>query len=239
MTAALQGGEWLAARLGRNLPPRKNRYPFYRRLGGPQVRSGKAENLVPTGIRSRTVQPVAQSLYRLSYRAHNDSYVKVKVKWSCYRPGVAQRVGRVIALLFHDRGTRRRWVVSSTPRPHFTPAKDPVPIFRRLDGPQVRSGGAENLVPTGIRSRTVQPVITRYTDWATRPVIFIYIKTQFFWLPSRSYKKYRTCNVVLNVYVCLSVIYIQWYIFVVWNGSGGSVERVKVIPMINRRLCFS
>ena len=24
----------------------------------------------PTGIRSRTVQPVAQSLYRLSYRAH-------------------------------------------------------------------------------------------------------------------------------------------------------------------------
>ena len=25
----------------------------------------------------------------------------------CYRPGVAQRVGRVIALLFHDRGTRR------------------------------------------------------------------------------------------------------------------------------------
>ena len=32
---------------------------------------------------------------------------KKKVKWSHYRPGVAQRVGRVIALLFHDRGTRR------------------------------------------------------------------------------------------------------------------------------------
>ena len=30
-----------------------------------------------------------------------------KVKWSRYRPGVAQRVGRGIALLFHDRGTRR------------------------------------------------------------------------------------------------------------------------------------
>ena len=26
---------------------------------------------------------------------------------------------------------------------------------------------AENLVPTGIRSRTVQPVVSRYTDWAT------------------------------------------------------------------------
>jgi hypothetical protein len=33
---------------------------------------------------------------------------KVKVKCSRYRPGVAQRVDRDIALLFHDRGTRRR-----------------------------------------------------------------------------------------------------------------------------------
>ena len=29
------------------------------------------------------------------------------IKCSRYRPGVAQRVGRGIALLFHDRGTRR------------------------------------------------------------------------------------------------------------------------------------
>ena len=60
-------------------------------------------------------------------------YLKVfvftfKVKWSHYRPSVTQRVGRVIALLFHDHGTRRGWVVSSTPRPHFTPSKDPVTI---------------------------------------------------------------------------------------------------------------
>jgi len=53
-----------------------------------------------------------------------------KVKWSLYRPGVAQRVGRGIALLFHDRGTRTGWVVSSTHRPHFTPGKDPVPVLQ-------------------------------------------------------------------------------------------------------------
>ena len=58
ITAALEGGEWSAAHPGRTLPPGKTRYPFYRRLGGPQGRSGGAENLVPTGIRSRTVQPV-------------------------------------------------------------------------------------------------------------------------------------------------------------------------------------
>ena len=59
MTAALEGGEWSAARPGRILSPGKTWYPFYRRLGGPQGRSGPAENLVPIGILSRTVQPVA------------------------------------------------------------------------------------------------------------------------------------------------------------------------------------
>jgi len=58
MTAALEGGEWSASRSGRTLPLGKTRYPFYRRLGGPQGRSGRTENLFPTGIRSRTVQPV-------------------------------------------------------------------------------------------------------------------------------------------------------------------------------------
>ena len=58
MTAALEGGEWSAARPGRTLPPEKTRYPFYRRLGEHQDRSGRAENPVPTGIRSRIVQPV-------------------------------------------------------------------------------------------------------------------------------------------------------------------------------------
>ena len=47
MTAALEGGEWSAARPGRTLPPGKTRYPFYRRLGGPQGRSGRAEIILP------------------------------------------------------------------------------------------------------------------------------------------------------------------------------------------------
>jgi len=58
MTTALEGSEWSAARPGRTLPPGKTLYPFYRRLGGPQGRYGRAENLVPTGIRSWTVQPL-------------------------------------------------------------------------------------------------------------------------------------------------------------------------------------
>jgi len=46
-------------------------------------------------------------------------------KWSTYRHGVAHRLGRVIALLFHDRGTRRGWMVSSTPRAALYPRERP------------------------------------------------------------------------------------------------------------------
>ena len=77
---------------------------------------------------------------------------KVKVKWSRYRPGVAQRVGRGTALLFHDRGTRRGWVVSCTPRPHFTTGKDPVPVLQE-------AGWAPGPVWTGEKSRLHQDSI--------------------------------------------------------------------------------
>ena len=60
------------------------------------------------------------------YGLHMSKQFK-KLQCSRYRPGVAQRVGRGIAPLFHDRGTRK---VSSTPRPHFTLGKDPVPILQ-------------------------------------------------------------------------------------------------------------
>ena len=60
---------------------------------------------------------------------------------------------RGITLLFNDHGTRRGWGVSVTPRPLFTPGKDPVPIVQKAGwarGPIWT--GAENLAPTGIRS---------------------------------------------------------------------------------------
>ena len=37
-------------------------------------------------------------------------------------------------------------------------------FHRRLGGPQGRSERTENNVLTGIRSRTVQPVVSHYTD---------------------------------------------------------------------------
>jgi len=87
----------------------------------------------------------------------------------------AHRGSRGIALLFHDHGTRRGWGVSVTPRPLFTPRKDPVPIVQESGwalGPVWT--GAENLAPPppGFDPRTVQPVASLYTDWAIRPTFF-------------------------------------------------------------------
>jgi len=79
MTAALKGGEWSAARPGRTLPLGKKRYPLYRRLGGPHGRSGRAENLVSTGILSRIVQPVVSRYTDWTTRSNIYIYIYICV----------------------------------------------------------------------------------------------------------------------------------------------------------------
>jgi len=93
---------------------------------------------------------------------HSSSKVHInvilrKVKWSRHRPGVAQRVGRGIAVLFHDRGARRGWVVSSTPRLHFTPRTNPVPNLQEAGWAPGPVWTGEKSRPTGIRSRKSSP----------------------------------------------------------------------------------
>ena len=85
-------------------------------------------------------------------------------------------VSRGIALLFlGPQRTRWGWGVIPTPRASLPPGKTRYPFYRRLGGPQGWSGWVENLVPTGIRSRIVQPMVSRYTDWATWPTNLMFI----------------------------------------------------------------
>jgi hypothetical protein len=105
--------------------------------------------------------------------------VKVKVKLSRFRPGMAQRVGRGMALLFHDRGTRRGWVVRSTPRPHFAPGKYPVPILQE-------AGWAQGMVWMNGKSRPHPDSIP------PRPA-----RSQSLYqlsYPAHVYKRVRICN---------------------------------------------
>ena len=78
-----------------------------------------------------------------------------KTRYPLYRRlggAQGQRVGRGIALLFHDRGTRRGRVVSSTPQPYFTPGKDPVPIVQEAGWAQGPVWTGRKFRPTGIQS---------------------------------------------------------------------------------------
>jgi hypothetical protein len=50
------------------------------------------------------------------------------------------------------------------------PGKTRYTLYRRLGGPQGRSRQARKLtLPPGFDPWTVHPVVSRYTDWATRP----------------------------------------------------------------------
>jgi hypothetical protein len=81
----------------------------------------------------------------------------------------AHRGSRGIALPFLDHGTTRGWRVSVTPRPLFTPGKDPVPIVQEAGwAPGPVWTVAENLAKSGFDPRTVQPVASRYTNYATQ-----------------------------------------------------------------------
>jgi len=87
---------------------------------------------------------------------------------------MAHRGSGGIALVFLDHGTRRGWAVSFTPRPLFNPGKTWYQLYRRLGGPQGRSGQVRKISPTPASDLwTFQPVAIRCTNWATRPKVVI------------------------------------------------------------------
>jgi hypothetical protein len=108
--------------------------------------------------------PLLKHIMKLAlsiFRWGGKSSLKAKVKVKCTlvqalrlcTGRTAHRVSRGITLLFHDHGTRRGWGVSVTPRPLFTPGKNPLPIVQEAGwAPGPIWTGAENLASTGIRS---------------------------------------------------------------------------------------
>jgi len=59
---------------------------------------------------------------------------------------------------------------ASRPGRSLPPGKSRYPLYRKLGGLQGRSGQVRKISPlSGFDPRSVQPVASRYTDWATRP----------------------------------------------------------------------
>ena len=53
----------------------------------------------------------------------------------------------------------------------LSPEKTRYPLYRRLGGPRAGLDGRKISPPPGFDPRTVQSVVSRYTDWATRPTL--------------------------------------------------------------------
>jgi hypothetical protein len=88
-----------------------------------------------------------------------------------------RRGSRDIALLIPNTGARGMGVQHHVP-PALTPWTTRYPLYRRLGGPQGRFGRVRDISPSqDFDPRTVQTVVSHYTDWATRPYfIGTYIK---------------------------------------------------------------
>ena len=88
----------------------------------------------------------------------------------------AHRESRGIALLFLYHGTRRGEGLASCSGRSLPSGKTRHPLYRRLCGPQDRSGQVRKILPPpGFGPRTVQSVASRYADWATRLISDKYI----------------------------------------------------------------
>ena len=82
------GDGWLTPRPGNFTPGKDNRYPLYRRKGGPQGRCGRARKISPPpGFDPRTFQSVASHYNRLNYPG--------------LRPPSVEKVGVVHCFVFH------------------------------------------------------------------------------------------------------------------------------------------
>ena len=101
------------------------------------------------------------------------------------------------------------------------------PLYRRLGGPQGRSGQAENLTPPGFDPRTIQSVVSRYTDWATRPTsmfrYFLNFRTKatilftnlFSW---QTCLQYHNCKFLIPP-VTVNLSCSHFYLFFAWRNG--------------------
>jgi hypothetical protein len=67
------------------------------------------------------------------------------------------------------------WVENPPPN-RFDPGKEKrYPLYRKLGGPQGRCRQVQKISPlVGLDPRTVQPVASRYTDWAIQTHKLVY-----------------------------------------------------------------
>jgi hypothetical protein len=112
-----------------------------------QLSSQKEKDLLSTKILGEGIYTPCTPRLRLWGELYLFAAVYKEKKQSCFRPEQAQRVDTGIALPFRDLGAGRGCVVSIRPRPLYPTRKTRYPLYRRLGGPQGRSGRVRKISP--------------------------------------------------------------------------------------------
>jgi len=109
----------------------------------------------------------------------------------------AHRGSRCINLLFLDHGTRRGEGSASRLGRSLPPEKNRYPLYRRLGGPQSRSGLVRKISSQPVfDARTFQPLYSHCTEWATRPTARTVITLIFIFM-----EIYRVLNGISRAYL--------------------------------------
>ena len=117
------------------------------------------------------------------YCSSRDKSAPLYRHWDC-TSRTAHRESRGIALLFLNHGTRRGWGVNITPRPLFTPGKDPVPILQE-------AGWAPEPVWTG---RKFHPHRDSIPDCLARSSVAISTELPGSQFVTRTVRNYNKCS---------------------------------------------
>jgi hypothetical protein len=118
----------------------------------------------------------------LTSQERNVSFKQILIRWDCKKGKGKRKVhpctgtealyrpyGPQGNYSFMTNSTRRDEGSASRPGSSLPPGKTRYPLYRRLGGPQDRSGlMRKTSPPPGFDPRTIQPVASRYTDYATR-----------------------------------------------------------------------
>ena len=94
------------------------------------------KNLVHTGIRSRTVKPVAQSIYRLSYTAHMFIYIYIYIYIYMYPPNNSHITHYVHSTIWLCRRLRLKCDGTRAEKPEFVFGSKCPSTFKSAGGRQ-------------------------------------------------------------------------------------------------------
>jgi hypothetical protein len=102
-------------------------------------------------------------------------YLIITVNFTPEQDMKAQRGRRGISVFFLSTWSQMGWVINPMPHEFISRTDSLYPLYKRLVGPQRQSERVWKIsIPLGLNPWTVQPIVSRYTDYTIPAHHFIF-----------------------------------------------------------------